>query len=71
MTPDLTPAQQLGRRIYAARTARGWSLHELAAAAGVSTTPVTGIEQGREVEYSNAVRIAAALGIPLTEAGRP
>ncbi len=68
---DLTPAQQLGRRIYAARIARGWSLHQLAAAAGVSTTPVTGLEQGREAGFSNAARIAAALGIPLTEAGRP
>lgn len=64
-----TPAQQLGRRIYAARTGRGWSLHELAAQAGVSVTPVVSLEQGREAQFSNAARIAGALGIALTEPG--
>lgn len=68
---DLTPAQQLGRRIHAARAARGWSMRQVAIKAGLSVTPVMSLEHGREVEYSNAVRIAAALGIPLVEAGAP
>ncbi len=46
-------------------------MRQVAIKAGLSVTPVMSLEHGREVEYSNAVRIAAALGIPLTEAGRP
>jgi len=65
--PDPTPAQRLGRRIWAERSRRRWSLKKTAVAAGISYSVVWGVENGREVEFSNAARIAAVLGIPLDE----
>lgn len=64
-----TPAEQLGRRIRAERAARGWSLQHVAVKAGLSTMSVQRIEHGREVAFSSAARIAAALGIPLDSPG--
>lgn len=73
MRGEPTPAQELGRRIWAARTARHWSLKRTAEEAGVSYHTVWGLENGREVEFSNAAKIARVLGIPLDPepAGQP
>lgn len=67
---ELTPLQLLQRRAYRARRDRGWSQLDLASEAGLSTTPVENLESGREVTFTSAARICAALGIPLEEARR-
>ena len=67
--PDPTPAQRLGRRIWAERSRRHWSIKKTGQAAGISYSVVWGVENGREIEFSNAARIAAVLGIPLDEPG--
>ncbi|MGH3220021.1 MAG: helix-turn-helix domain-containing protein [Streptosporangiaceae bacterium] len=64
---DLTPAQRLGQRVHAARTEQGLTLQQVGTAAGISHTAVMRLEHGCEVEFSNAARIAGALGISLDE----
>lgn len=62
---DLTPAQQLGRRIRAERATRGWSMRQVAIKAGLGVMTVMRAEHGREIAFSSAARIAAALDVPL------
>lgn len=59
---------QLGKAVRAARKARGWSQEELAAAADVDRTYISGLERGtRNPAISTVERIARALGVPLRE----
>lgn len=57
-------ATEFGRRVRAARSARGLSQEALAAAAGVHRTYVGHIERGEtSPTLANLVRIAVALGV--------
>lgn len=62
---ELTPAQRFGKRVYATRTDRGWSMRDTGRAAGVNTSAVMRAERGDEIGLSTAVRIAGVLGISL------
>ncbi len=58
---------ELGRRLRAAREARGLSLRALADAAGVSHSHVGGIERGETTPtIETAARIGQVLGLPPT-----
>ncbi|EGD54108.1 helix-turn-helix domain-containing protein [Gordonia neofelifaecis] len=58
----------LGRRIRAARTARGRTLREIAAAIGVSTATLSLIENGRTgLRVARLAEIADALGLEITD----
>lgn len=62
--PDL--AQGQAERLRRTREAKGWSLRDLAAAAGVTTRTIGAIESGAKGETSCAVvaALADALGVP-------
>lgn len=62
--PDLAAGQAL--RLRQTREAKGWSLRDLAAAAGVTTRTIGAIESGAKGETSCAVMAALAdsLGVP-------
>jgi transcriptional regulator with XRE-family HTH domain len=58
----------LGIAIRELRGARGMSQEQLALEAGIHRTYLGGIERGeRNPSYTNLIRLAAALGIPLSE----
>lgn len=58
----MSPAIALGARLHALRSARGWTLAELAARAGVSRSMLGEIERGRRAPTINVVaRIARGL----------
>lgn len=58
----------LGEAVRAARLRRGMSQEQLAAAAGLDRTYVSGLERGtRNPALSTQERLAAALGVPLGE----
>jgi transcriptional regulator with XRE-family HTH domain len=52
-------------RILRERQARGWSLRDFAAKAGISASTINRAERGTGVWMSCAASIADALGIPL------
>ncbi len=57
-----------GRRVRAARVSKGWSQEELAAAAGLDRTYISGLERGvRNPALRTQQRIAQALSVPLAE----
>lgn len=62
--PDLAAGQ--AERLRRTREAKGWSLRDLAAAAGVTTRTISAIEMGGKGETSCAVMgaLADALGVP-------
>ena len=54
----------VGKRIRAARTAKGWTQEELAEKAGISPTHVSVIERaGNSVKLETFVSICCALGV--------
>ncbi len=62
----------LGAQVRLARTAKNWTLAELATAAGVSRYTVSQIEKGAPaVSIGNALSVAAIAGVPLFSADDP
>ena len=56
------PRQALGRRVRAARSAKGWTQRDLAEAAGMHPAYVGSVERGeRNIGFDNLVRLAEAL----------
>jgi transcriptional regulator with XRE-family HTH domain len=55
-----------GRRIKREREQRGWSLRDLGAECGMNASTILRIEGGSDAALSNAVAIAAGLGLPLS-----
>jgi transcriptional regulator with XRE-family HTH domain len=66
-------AAQIGRRVVALRSARGWSMSALAQRAGVGKATLSELEAGvRNPTLETLYAIAAALELPLVELiGRP
>jgi transcriptional regulator with XRE-family HTH domain len=61
-------AQRVASRIRELRMKRGWSLEELAEAAGLSRDAVVRIEQGsRNPRLGTAEQLAVALGVALAD----
>lgn len=59
-------ARLLGAQVREARTRKGWTGDDLAAAAGVSRYTITQIEGGSaSVSIGNALSAAAVAGVPL------
>lgn len=57
----------VARTVRALRGARGWSLDQLAARAGVSKGVLVALEQGRgNPNLGTLIRVSEALGVPLT-----
>jgi transcriptional regulator with XRE-family HTH domain len=66
----LTPAERFGQRVAAARAARGWSMRDLCAKAGVAApSTIKRCEDDGCVSLSLAVRIAAVLGVSMDGLG--
>ena len=60
-----------GRAVREARSANGISQEELAARSGMHRTYVGGVERGeRNLSYANLLKLAAALGMELSELQR-
>ena len=57
--------RDFGLRVGRERTTRRWSMQQLADKAGVSVSTVSRAERGNDVWLACAVRLAAALGVPL------
>src|SRR4051795_12654495 len=75
MTQAVVVNEQIGRRGREHRTARGWTLDELADRSGVSRRMVINIEHGEgNPSIATLLRISDALGIGLpvlVDVGRP
>ena len=71
---QLSPLVARGRVIAAARMLAGLDQHELAAAAGLSPSTISKIEQGRKNVRQNTLRAVSEalerLGVDLTQNGR-
>jgi transcriptional regulator with XRE-family HTH domain len=67
--PLTKPIPHLGRRVKQLREAAGLSQQALAAAAGLSISVVTQLEQGAKADprVSTAAALAAALGVTMDE----
>jgi transcriptional regulator with XRE-family HTH domain len=64
--------QRFAERAKDLRAARHWSAQELANRSGVSRVAISKIENGgRGVPLGDAVALAGALGVPLTDMIRP
>ncbi|UQX90018.1 XRE family transcriptional regulator [Jatrophihabitans telluris] len=67
-TEGPTPAATIGRRIRQLRSARGWSLSHVAAAAGLGKATLSEIEAGRRnPTLETLYAIAAQLGVGLAD----
>lgn len=55
-----------GQQLKRARERRGWSIRDLCDKSGVSINTISRSERGYDVMLSNAVAMAAALGMPLS-----
>ena len=65
-------AVEIGHRVKAARTHRGWTLDQLAAAAEVSRRMVVNIEQGAtNPSIGTLLRLSESLGVALAELVEP
>src|SRR3954452_12710054 len=66
MTQAVVVNEQIGRRVREHRTARGWTLDELADRSGVSRRMVINIEHGEgNPSIATLLRISDALGVGL------
>lgn len=63
MTNEAERATVIGRRRAALRVERGLTQAQLAAAAGVSSAPISRAENGSPVDEDTVRKLAAALGI--------
>jgi len=59
------PVEPLSARIFRLRIARGYSIYELATAAGVLPCTIQRLESGRPVDKRVLPALATALGVPL------
>jgi len=63
---DVDLAEQVGRRVRAARAGRGWTLDDLAGRSGVSRRMVVNVEQGGvNPSVGTLLRLSDALGVGL------
>jgi transcriptional regulator with XRE-family HTH domain len=61
-------AGEFGRRVRAARVAKGWSMEVLAERAGLHWTYVGSVERGRRnIALLNILKLAAALDVNAAE----
>jgi transcriptional regulator with XRE-family HTH domain len=67
MAPRTAPQVALGQAIRQARTARGLSQEEVAHSADLHPTWLSHIEGGRNPAWGTVRRIAAALGVEVSE----
>lgn len=65
MSRSPNPAKGIGKDVRQAREGRGWSQHELAAAASVSRPTIARVEGGENVSTGTLEKIAGALGYKL------
>ena len=70
MAPRTEPQLALGQAIRQTRTARGLSQEEVAHAADLHPTWLSHIEGGRNPAWGTVKRIAAALGVEVSELAR-
>ncbi|MGA2320946.1 MAG: helix-turn-helix transcriptional regulator [Solirubrobacteraceae bacterium] len=70
MAPRPDPQIALGQAIRQARTARGLSQEEVANGADLHPTWLSHIESGRNPAWGTVRRIAAALGVEVSELAR-
>ncbi len=62
------PRHEFGSRVRALRRAHGWSQEQLADRAALHRTYIGSVERGeRNISLVNMEKIAAALGIPLSD----
>jgi transcriptional regulator with XRE-family HTH domain len=61
----ITPVEPLRARIFRLRIARGYSVYELAAQAGILACMIQRLESGQPVDKRVLPALAAALGVPL------
>jgi transcriptional regulator with XRE-family HTH domain len=62
------PQASFGRAVRSVRLERGWTQEQLAAAAGLDRTYVSGLERGvRNPALSSQRRVALALAVDLSE----
>ena len=59
-------AGAIGGRVRDSRTARGWTLDELAERSGVSRSMVVNVEQGANASIATLLRLSDALGVGLS-----
>lgn len=59
------PVEALAARVFRYRIARGYSVSDLASAAGVYAGSIRRLESGRPVDKRIFASLAAALGMPL------
>jgi transcriptional regulator with XRE-family HTH domain len=70
MAPRAEPQVALGQAIRQTRTARGLSQEEVANGADLHPTWLSHIEAGRNPAWGTVRRIAAALGVEVSELAR-
>lgn len=70
MAPRSDPQVALGEAIRQTRTARGFSQEEVAHGADLHPTWLSHIEAGRNPSWGTVRRIAAALGVEVSDLAR-
>jgi len=70
MAPRAAPQVALGQAIRQTRTARGLSQEEVAHGADLHPTWLSHIEAGRNPSWGTVRRIAAALGVEVSDLAR-
>ncbi len=63
----LAPVEPLSARIFRLRIARGYSINELATAAGILASTIQRLESGKSVDKRVLRALATALGVPLCQ----
>lgn len=61
----IAPVELLSARVFRLRIARGYSVYDLADAAGVLACTVKRLESGKPVDKRDLPALAVALGVPL------
>jgi transcriptional regulator with XRE-family HTH domain len=60
--------EDFGSRVREARESRGWSQHELAAAAGMHQRQISYVERGeRDLRLTTLLRLLSALELPASD----
>lgn len=70
---DLGPVSYDGEKIAALRSAKGWSMAELARRSGIKPPSLWALEHQvtKKPKADTMMRVAAALGVPLREIMKP
>jgi transcriptional regulator with XRE-family HTH domain len=61
----VAPTELLSARVFRLRIARGYSVYDLAAAAGILACTVKRLESGKPVDKRDLPALAVVLGVPL------